>query len=101
MTSQIVVEGVDYDYIITRMKVTITDEEYQELMRVKRKYEFIRTRLKERLKDLIDDSKKLNKTAFKTNDGDIVQNLEWVKLRYEISNVLHFVPDDELKELLE
>jgi hypothetical protein len=82
------------------MQITINEDEYQELMRVKREYEFITRRLYSRIRELRKESDKLNKTSFVTNDGDSVQNIEWVKLRYEISDLLYYVPDEALEELL-
>jgi predicted CopG family antitoxin len=82
------------------MQITITEQEYQELLRIKREHKFISSRLYNRIKELDKDSKRLNKTTFKTNAGDIVQNIEWVKMRYEISSLLYFVPDEKLEELL-
>jgi hypothetical protein len=78
----------------------ISKKEYQELMQIKRQHDFITTRLYGEIKRLDEDSKRLNKTAFVTNAGDTVQNIEWVKIRYKISLLLHFVPDEKLEELL-
>lgn len=82
------------------MMIQLTEAEYEELMRVKREHEFITNRLYARIKELDKDSKCLNKTAFVTNADDTVQNIEWVKMRYEVSLLLHFVPDEKLEELL-
>jgi len=81
------------------MMIQLTEAEYQELMRVKRQHQFITESLYARIEELREKSDKLNKISFKTGDGDQVQNIEWVTLRYEISFLLDFVPDEMIKEL--
>jgi predicted CopG family antitoxin len=83
------------------MHITITEQEYKELLKLKREHEFMLSRLYTRIKELDEKSKKLNKTAFKINRGDTVQNMEWVKLHYEISLLFYFVPNERVEALEE
>jgi predicted CopG family antitoxin len=82
------------------MEVTITEHEYEELMRIKREHQFITERLYGQIKALKKEADKLNKSSFTTNDGDAVQKIEWVTLRHKICELLYLVPDQCIEELL-
>lgn len=72
--------------------IEITQAEYDEL-------KFTQDSLFEKIKELIKEADRLNRISFKTTKGEEVQNLEWVTLRYKISTLLQFVPENKIMDL--